>query len=155
MKKTEIISVVLFAVASLAYRFQLPVETIESIETKVEITIYIEGKCQQTLQYDFLPTITTVFSELPIENIYGFDDDYVLHDTQILYIPENNNLQELISLSTASTEELMRIPGIGPKTAETLIGYRETTPFNVIEDIMKISGIGEKTYYKIRGYLCL
>lgn len=153
MKKIEIIAVALFSIVSLVYRFQMPEESIESIELEVDITIYIEGKITEVLNYDEVPTIKDIFSDVGLTNIYHFDESYELHDKQVLYIPEES--QTLVSLNKATTEELMLIPGIGPKTAENIITYRNTFEFKIIEDIMNISGIGEKTYYKIRGYLCL
>jgi comEA protein len=155
MKKKEIIFMVVFAIISLLYRFQMPKETVNSIVQEVEISVYIEGKINRVITFQETPTMKKVFQELAIENIYQFDESYVLHDKQVLYLPENDNYQELISLNTATAEELMEISGVGPKTAENIINYRNESPFKVIEDIMNIKGIGEKTYYQIRSYVCL
>ena len=52
-----------------------------------------------------------------------------------------------IDLNTASKEQLMDIPGIGPKIAEKII---EGRPYRSVDDLLKIPGIGEKTLEKIR-----
>lgn len=57
--------------------------------------------------------------------------------------------------NNATIDELMTIKGIGPKTAQKIIDYRNQTPFKTIEDIQNVSGIGEKTYLRIRELLCL
>lgn len=55
-----------------------------------------------------------------------------------------------ININTASSEELQKIPYIGPKKAEKIISGR---PYQSIEDILKVSGFGEKTLEKIRDYI--
>ena len=56
----------------------------------------------------------------------------------------------LIDINRASAEELQRLPGVGPATAEKIVAYRETYgPFEVPEDLKKVSGIGEKTFAKM------
>ena len=49
----------------------------------------------------------------------------------------------------------MTLKGIGEKTAQKIIDYRQETPFKMIEDITNVSGIGEKMYLKVREFLCL
>ena len=55
-----------------------------------------------------------------------------------------------ININTASSEELQKIPYVGPKKAEKIIAGR---PYGRIEDILKVHGFGEKTLAKIRNYI--
>jgi len=55
-----------------------------------------------------------------------------------------------ININTASSEELQKIPYIGPKKAEKIISGR---PYRKIEDILKVHGFGDKTLAKIRDYI--
>ncbi|MDI6402004.1 helix-hairpin-helix domain-containing protein [Balneolaceae bacterium ANBcel3] len=57
-----------------------------------------------------------------------------------------------INIQTAGVNELVRLPGIGPVTAERIVTYREEHgPFTSVEDLLQISGIGPVTMERIRG----
>lgn len=56
----------------------------------------------------------------------------------------------LIDLNKSTREELMSLSGIGEKTAEKIIDYREANPFRAIEDLMKVAGIGSKKFEAIK-----
>lgn len=58
---------------------------------------------------------------------------------------------ERVNLNTATAAELEALPGIGPRTAELIIEYREEEgPFTKVEDLMNIRGIGERTFLRLR-----
>lgn len=58
-----------------------------------------------------------------------------------------------VSLNRASKEELMTLPGVGPKTADKIIEYREKNKFESIEDIKNINGIGDKTFERLKDLI--
>ena len=66
---------------------------------------------------------------------------------------DNNNENKLISINTASKEELMTISGIGESKAIAIIKYREENKFEKIEDIKNVSGIGDALYEKIKDFI--
>ena len=61
----------------------------------------------------------------------------------------------LININTADAAELMKLKGVGEKTAEKIIEYRAQTPFEKPEDIMNVKGIGEKKFEDIKDHICV
>ncbi|MCI7768114.1 MAG: helix-hairpin-helix domain-containing protein [Oscillospiraceae bacterium] len=61
----------------------------------------------------------------------------------------------VVNINTAGAEELMKLKGVGEKTAQKIIEYRRETPFETIEDIMNVSGIGEKKFEDMRDMICV
>lgn len=59
-----------------------------------------------------------------------------------------------VDINSADKEQLVALPGIGPKTAEAIVTYRkENGNFKSVEELTKVKGIGDKTLEKIRPYL--
>ncbi|MGB9695707.1 MAG: ComEA family DNA-binding protein [Ignavibacteria bacterium] len=67
---------------------------------------------------------------------------------------EQNLKEKSININTATKDELIKLPGVGPSTAEKIIEYREKiNGFKKIEDIMKVKGIGQKKFEKMKPYI--
>lgn len=61
-----------------------------------------------------------------------------------------------ISINHGTIEDLITLPGIGEKTANKIIEYRNTNGlFNNKEDLMNVSGIGEAKYEAIKDLVVL
>ena len=61
---------------------------------------------------------------------------------------------EVVNLNSATAAQIASLPGIGPKTADLVVQYRQKNgPFKKIEEIMNVRGIGEKSFLKIKDRL--
>jgi comEA protein len=59
-----------------------------------------------------------------------------------------------IDINKATTNDLQKLPGIGPSLAKQIVAYRSKHgPFRRVEDLMVIKGIGFKKWKEIRPYL--
>jgi competence protein ComEA len=57
-----------------------------------------------------------------------------------------------VNLNTATKDELVALPGIGPAKAQAIVDYRtQHGPFKAVEDVRKVKGIGEKLFLQIRS----
>lgn len=63
--------------------------------------------------------------------------------------------QSYIDLNLATKEELMTLPGVGEKTADKIIAYREAQPFEKVDDLLKVSGFGKKKMEALKGLIAV
>ncbi|MCE5199752.1 MAG: helix-hairpin-helix domain-containing protein [Armatimonadota bacterium] len=62
----------------------------------------------------------------------------------------------VVHINSASVEELQRLPGVGPSTAQKIVDYRsQVGKFSSPEGIMDVKGIGPKKYEKMRPFVAL
>jgi competence protein ComEA len=66
---------------------------------------------------------------------------------------KERQLAEPIDLNQATETELQRLPGIGPRRAQLIIGEREKRPFASLDELRRVPGIGPKTLEKLRPYI--
>ena len=63
---------------------------------------------------------------------------------------------ELINLNTAGKEDLEKLPGVGPKTAQLIIDYREKNgTYKRAEDLLLIKGIGPAKYDAVKNLVTI
>ena len=98
---------------------------------------------------------------LPDADIDSLNLARKVKDEEKIYIPKVGEKvegqtavsNELININKASSGELQNIPGIGPKTADKIVRYRDGNPFLNIEDIKNVPGIGDKKFEEIKDFI--
>ncbi len=56
-----------------------------------------------------------------------------------------------LNLNTATASQLEALPGIGARTAERIVEYRQKNGgFKKIEELMNVRGVGEKSFLKLK-----
>jgi len=148
----------------------LPDPTSPPTSTPGPIRVHVSGAVRQPDVYE-LPAGCIVKDAVgaaggPTESadLDGVNLAVELRDQQQVYVPRQGEAAPMspasagvdaasgpVNINTATAAELETLPGIGPKTADTIVEYREANgPFETIEDIMDVPGIGEGTFEKIK-----
>lgn len=85
-----------------------------------------------------------------ISSNYLYSDE-VNQDSLLADIKDPYELS--INIITASKDEMIQMKGLGPKTADKIIAFRDTFEITSNKDLLLIKGIGEKTLAKWLPYL--
>lgn len=109
----------------------------------------------------YFGSITVLFSLIHY-NFY-VDPDLIQERTfknsknlkQLVNKQSKNTYHIKISINTATKEQLILIPGIGVKTAQKIIQYREKHVFVLLNDLLNIKGIGLKKLEKMKRHISL
>jgi competence protein ComEA len=69
---------------------------------------------------------------------------------------KSDSVDNKVNINTATIEELEKLPGIGPATAQKIINYRQANGlFQDIEALMNVSGIGLGKFEQIQDLVSL
>jgi competence protein ComEA len=138
--------------------------------TPAPIRVHVSGAVRQPDVYDLPPgsivkdAVEAAGGPAPDADLDGVNLAVELRDQQQVYVPRHGEASPIspavggggasagpVDINTATAAELETLPGIGPKTADAIVEYREANgPFETIEDIMDVPGIGEGTFEKIK-----
>ena len=59
-----------------------------------------------------------------------------------------------VDVNTAGASELERLPNVGPALAELIVAYREAYgPFLTTEELLRVRGVGEATFEALQDYV--
>ena len=66
----------------------------------------------------------------------------------------DDEADDSVELNSATVDDLVKLPGLGPTRARLIVDYRETKgPYRSIWELRKVKGIGRKTLARLRPYL--
>ena len=61
---------------------------------------------------------------------------------------------ELVDINSATADEMVELPGIGPVLSERIVAYREANGrFERTDELMAVAGIGPATYEAVRDLI--
>ncbi len=90
-----------------------------------------------------LLTLSVVFSINPV---------FAAEKKSKAAVKVEQQLNSAIDINSAGVDDLVQLPGIGQKTAERILSYRqENGKFQSIEDLMNVKGIGQKKFNKLKS----
>ncbi len=158
------------------------IEDKDNKDSTDKLTIYLSGAVQNPGEYQLIPgsivydAITMAGGLKDTANLVNsqINTSGLITDQMSIYIPgendqttsntpafitdmdnysNNSNNSNLININTADKTKLMELTGVGEVTAQKIIDYRSSNPFDNIEEIMEVKGIGEKSFAKIKDQI--
>ena len=65
----------------------------------------------------------------------------------------NGSMMQIVRINSASASELQQLPGIGPALAQRIVETRNNGRFTSTEDLLRVPGIGKAKLAKLRAYV--
>ena len=122
-------------------------------ENVIIINSNIEQEPEKIVEYIYQECVCPEYNDACISegDIVNYQNNNSSNSQKNETNKENNDINTLISINTASSEQLQMLSGVGESKAFSIIKYREENgPFQNIEDIKNVSGIGDALFAKIK-----
>lgn len=124
----------------------------KKLKDEMVIIIYTKEEIKKMLDGDTVIKVIEKECVCPKLENDACIEDKVTNEKIEVNVDESKD--ELISINTASINELTSISGIGESKAKAIIEYRQTNGnFEKIEDVKNVSGIGDSLFEKIKDYI--
>ncbi len=129
----------------------------------VGIGVHLFNSWQASKNNQFEKTnIDSIFTEIfrtdSVQKINVHSSDSLRN--RYFKVEQKNKKDELkpgsININTASKKDLIKLPGIGEKTADRIIEYRTNVKkFKSKDDLMNVKGIGQKKFEALKEFITL
>lgn len=141
----------------------------DNVKEKV-IIVHVSGNVKRSGVYDLNSGDRVIDA---INKAGGFtneaDSDAInlaekVKDGMKIYVPQvgevvknerNDGSGNYIDLNLATKEELMTLPGVGEKTADKIIDYRNKEEFKNVNDLLNVPGFGKKKMESLKGLIAV
>lgn len=148
---------ILICLAILVLLSHYDIHPIEDDVNQITVSVVIDGNSVDVEAEPFA-TIQEVIKNIDLPPNIDYEAlnlNQILFHRDVITLPVIT-VKQRVSINSASVEDLVDVPGIGPTTAEAIILYRsEIGQFQTLEDLMNVKGIGPKKFEKIKDLICL
>ncbi len=130
------------------FKYKSNIKTERNFNYSKQDSLFLElNKKELILGSDFKNIQKRVDSKPELSDFRNKKKDIKKKSVQNLY-PKS------ININTAGVNTLIRLPGIGIKTAKRIIKLRNNkTKFNNLDDLLEVKGIGKEKLKRIKKYL--
>ena len=152
LTKTEI-NITLFIVGSLILGLGYKTIFIENKKSDYKIIDYSDGN---TFSDDSANTYLNADSVKSNNKKVDYKQEVLDFNTQSFNNIQKKNIpaEKSININTAELADFIKLPGIGEKTAQKIIEYRNTVKkFRSLKELLNVKGIGPSKFEKIKKYI--
>lgn len=152
LTKTEI-NITLFIVGSLILGLGYKTIFIENKKSDYKIIDYSE---RNTFFDDSANTYLNADSVKSNNKKVDYKQEVLDFNTQSFNNIQKKNIpaENSININTAELTDFIKLPGIGEKTAQKIIEYRNTVKkFRSLKELLNVKGIGPSKFEKIKKYI--
>lgn len=78
---------------------------------------------------------------------------FLLMGLPVAHAAKGKQITGVVNLNQATAQQLEMLPGVGEKTAQAIVSYRQKTKFSRPEDLVNVKGFGKKKFEKLKAHL--
>lgn len=132
----------------------LPAPAAESLTVHVTGAVIMPGLVQVAPGSRVAAAVAAAGGVTSQASLFGVNLAAPVRDGEQIRVPVADDRDPgggIMSVSSASVEELTALPGLGPVLAQRIVQHRDANgPFSALEDLLSVPGIGESKLAALR-----